>query len=130
MVHLDEHSPHAHIIGVPIGRGYKRGMEKQAAKTKVFTQETLKTLRDQMHKHAERDMEAHPEIFEGESLKEIEQGRNSNWSKEFYIRQKRPEIEENVRKSVLGMLANYKKQVAEESRIRPVPVKNKGMNRD
>lgn len=85
VVHLDEHSPHAHIIGVPIGRGYKRGMEKQAAKTKVFTQDTLKTLQDQMHKHAERDMEAHPEIFEGESLKEIEQGRNSDWSKEFYI---------------------------------------------
>ena len=203
VVHLDEHSPHAHIIGVPIGRGYKRGMEKQAAKTKVFTQDTLKTLQDQMHKHAERDMEAHPEIFEGESLKEIEQGRNSDWSKEFYIRQKqkelqvietkvqeneekleefdakaeetinklveteaqkefmryaflkepktllgkivsdawkkfrdwwdrqkRPEIEGNVRKSVLGKLANYKKQVAEESRIRPVPVKNKGMYRD
>ncbi len=54
------------------------------------------------------------------------------WKKfrDWWDRQKRPEIEGNVRKSVLGMLANYKKQVAEESRIRPVPVKNKGMNRD
>ncbi|MCQ2524447.1 MAG: plasmid recombination protein [Lachnospiraceae bacterium] len=26
VVHLDEHSPHAHVIGLPIGRGYKRGM--------------------------------------------------------------------------------------------------------
>ena len=28
VVHLDEKSPHCHIVGVPIGRGYKRGMEK------------------------------------------------------------------------------------------------------
>ncbi|WP_139225858.1 hypothetical protein [Oribacterium sp. WCC10] len=54
------------------------------------------------------------------------------WKKfrDWWDRHKRPEIEGNVRKSVLGQLANYKKQVAEESRIRPVPVKNKGMNRD
>ena len=26
VVHLDEKLPHAHIVGVPIGRGYKRGM--------------------------------------------------------------------------------------------------------
>lgn len=28
VVHLDEKSPHAHIIGIPIGHGYKRGMKK------------------------------------------------------------------------------------------------------
>ena len=30
VVHLDEKSPHAHIVGVPVGTGYKRGMERQA----------------------------------------------------------------------------------------------------
>ena len=93
VVHLDEKSPHCHIVGVPIGRGYKRGMEKQAAKTKVFTQESLKELQEQMHLHAEQDIAEHPEIFQGESLKEIEKGRNSDWSKEYYIRQKAEKLE-------------------------------------
>lgn len=35
----------------------------------------------------------HPEIFQGESLKEIEKGRNSDWSKEYYIRQKAEKLE-------------------------------------
>lgn len=94
VVHLDEKSPHAHIIGIPIGRGYKRGMEKQTAKTKVFTQDSLTELQEKMHIRADQDMEAHPEIFEGESLKEIEKGRNSDWSKEFFIRQKAETLEE------------------------------------
>ena len=41
-----------------------------------------------MHKYAEREMNEHPEIFEGEDLKEIEKGRNSDWSKEFFVRKK------------------------------------------
>ncbi len=63
-------------------------MRKQAAKTRVFTQETLTELQDKMHKYAEQEMNEHPEIFEGENLKEIEKGRNSDWSKEFFIRKK------------------------------------------
>ena len=94
VVHLDEKSPHAHIVGIPIGQGYKRGMKKQAAKTKVFTTESLHELQDKMHQKAEQDMEEHPEIFEGESLKEIEKGRNSDWTKEFYIRQKEKALED------------------------------------
>jgi len=93
VVHLDEKSPHAHIIGIPIGSGYTRGMNKQVAKTKVFTQESLRVLQEKMHAKAEQDMASHPEIFEGESIKEIEKGRNSDWSKEFFIRQKAEKAE-------------------------------------
>ena len=63
-------------------------MQKQTAKTRVFTQETLMELQDKMHKYAEQEMNEHPEIFEGEDLKAIEKGRNSDWSKEFFIRKK------------------------------------------
>lgn len=94
VIHLDEKSPHAHVVGIPIGQGYKRGMKKQAAKTKVFTTESLHELQEKMHQKAEQDMEKHPEIFDGESLKEIEKGRNSNWTKEFYIRQKEKALED------------------------------------
>lgn len=93
VVHLDEKSPHAHIIGIPIGSGYTRGMNKQVAKTKVFTQESLRVLQEKMHAKAEQDMTSHPEIFSGESIKEIEKGRNSDWSKEFFIKKKAEKAE-------------------------------------
>ena len=94
VVHLDEKSPRVHIIGIPIGRRYKRGMKKQTAKTKVFTQDSLTKLQKKMHIRADQDIEVHPEIFEGESLKDIEKGRNSDWPKKFFIRQKAETLED------------------------------------
>ena len=88
VVHLDESSPHIHLVGVPVASGYKRGPEKQAAKTKVFTQEALVMIQEQMHRFAQSQIEQHPEIFDNEELKKIEKGRNSDYSKEYYIRQK------------------------------------------
>lgn len=115
VVHLDEKSPHAHIIGIPIGHGYKRGMKKQAAKTKVFTTESLHELQEKMHRKAEQDMEEHPEIFEGESLKEIEKGRNSDWTKEFYIRQKEKALEDlNSQYEVLSASVEAAENILEE----------------
>ena len=35
VIHMDENSPHMHVIGVPVATGYKRGLSKQVAKTKV-----------------------------------------------------------------------------------------------
>ena len=48
VIHYDEASPHLHIVGVPVADGYKKGMQKQVAKTKVFTKETLAELQDTM----------------------------------------------------------------------------------
>ena len=36
-LHLDETSPHCHIIGVPIGENFKKGMEKQVSSKSVFS---------------------------------------------------------------------------------------------
>lgn len=32
VVHMDEDSPHMHVVGVPVGRGYIKGMSKQVSK--------------------------------------------------------------------------------------------------
>ena len=93
VVHLDEASPHMHLVGVPVASGYKRGPSKQTAKTKVFTTETLEMIQDQMHRFASQQIQIHPEIFEDEELKKIERGRNTDFSKEYYIRQKAEKIE-------------------------------------
>ena len=41
VVHLDEDSPHMHIVGVPVAGGYKMGLSKQVSKRKIFTKEVL-----------------------------------------------------------------------------------------
>lgn len=49
VVHLDEDSPHMHIVGVPVADGYKKGLSKQVSKRKVFTKEVLsRVLQDEL----------------------------------------------------------------------------------
>ena len=48
VVHLDENSPHMHIVGVPIKDGFKNGMKKQVAKSQIFTKEKLREIQDTM----------------------------------------------------------------------------------
>ena len=94
VMHLDEKSPHMQVIGVPIATGYQRGMNKQVAKTKVFTKERMEQLQDLLHDQAEKLIQEHPEIFGDETLKPKEKGRNNDMSKEFYIRMKQKQYEE------------------------------------
>ena len=48
VVHLDENSPHMHIVGVPVKDGFKNGMKKQVAKSQIFTKEKLREIQDTM----------------------------------------------------------------------------------
>ena len=41
VVHYDEASPHMHVVGVPVGKGFKRGLTTKVSKRSVFTQDTL-----------------------------------------------------------------------------------------
>ena len=50
VVHLDETSPHCHIIGVPIGENFKKGMEKQVSSKSIFSLDKLDKLRDEIEK--------------------------------------------------------------------------------
>lgn len=44
VVHFDEASPHMHVVGVPIGRGFKRGLETKVSKRSIFTPKTLENI--------------------------------------------------------------------------------------
>ncbi len=49
VVHMDEDSPHMHVVGVPVATGYKKGLSKQVSKRKVFTKEVLsEVLQDEL----------------------------------------------------------------------------------
>lgn len=49
-LHLDETSPHLHVVGVPIGTDFKKGMEKQVSSKSVFSVDKLDKLRDEIEK--------------------------------------------------------------------------------
>lgn len=50
VLHLDETSPHLHVVGVPVGTGFKKGLEKQVSSKSVFSLNKLDTLRDEIEK--------------------------------------------------------------------------------
>ena len=49
-LHLDETSPHLHLIAVPIITGQKRGLEKQVSQNKVITKSVLNDIRTEVEK--------------------------------------------------------------------------------
>lgn len=49
-LHIDETSPHLHLIAVPIIVNQKRGLEKQVSQNKVITKEIIKEIRSKVEK--------------------------------------------------------------------------------
>ena len=47
-IHFDEHSPHMHIVGVPVKENCKTGLSRQIGKTSIFTKESLVIIQDKM----------------------------------------------------------------------------------
>ncbi len=50
VIHLDEASPHCHIVAVPIAKGFKTGMEKQVSMKAVLDKKKLFELRKELDK--------------------------------------------------------------------------------
>lgn len=82
VVHYDESSPHLHVVGVPVSSGFKKGLERQVSKTRVFTADRLSYLQDKMRENAENCMKEYQELFKNARLKEKEKGRNKDIPKE------------------------------------------------
>ena len=47
-IHFDEHSPHMHIVGVPVKENCNTGLSRQVGKTSIFTKESLVVIQDKM----------------------------------------------------------------------------------
>ena len=76
VIHFDELSPHLHLVGVPVKDGYKKGMEKQPAKSKVFTKESLQQIQDEMRNCCIR---SYNRVYEKNAiLKQKQLGRNQD----------------------------------------------------
>ena len=92
VVHLDEDSPHMHIVGVPVADGYKKGLSKQVSKRKVFTKEVLsQVLQDELREVANKEVN---DCF-GEQIKEKSKGRNHDLTvAEYKVAQETEHLEQ------------------------------------
>ena len=102
VVHMDENSPHMHVVGVPVATGYKKGLSKQVSKRKVFTKEVLsEVLQDELRAVANTKVK----IAFDEQVREKSKGRNHDLSvMEYKV------IKEEIRYDELKEQADEKKQ--------------------
>lgn len=79
VVHLDESTPHLHIVGVPVGYGKNKGLSKKVQKNAIFNKKTLTKMQANMRMQAERDCRQYlsPHI----SFKDKQRGRNTDYKK-------------------------------------------------
>lgn len=92
VVHLDEDSPHMHIVGVPVADGYKKGLSKQVSKRKVFTKEVLsRVLQDELREVANKEVND----WFGKQIKEKSKGRNHDLTvAEYKVAQETEHLEQ------------------------------------
>lgn len=102
VVHMDEDSPHMHVVGVPVATGYKKGLSKQVSKRKVFTKEVLsEVLQDELRAVANTKVK----IAFDEKVREKSKGRNHDLSvMEYKV------LKEEIRYDELKEQADEKKQ--------------------
>ncbi|WP_455950480.1 plasmid recombination protein [Eubacterium sp.] len=102
VVHMDEDSPHMHVVGGPVGTGYKKGMSKQVSKRKVFTKDVLSiVLQDKLRAFANEKAK----IVLGEQIREKSKGRNHDLSvMEYKV------LKEEIRYDELKEQADEKQQ--------------------
>ncbi len=91
VVHFDEASPHMHVVGVPIGRGFKRGLETKVSKRSVFTPKTLEDiLQNRLRETASIEMLIHFGVL----VKEKQKGKNHDLTvAEYKVQQETERLE-------------------------------------
>lgn len=79
VVHMDESTPHLHIVGIPIGYGKNKGLSKKVQKNAIFNKKTLTKMQADMRLQAQRDCRQYlsPHI----SFKDKQRGRNTDYKK-------------------------------------------------
>lgn len=149
-LHLDETSPHLHVIGVPIGTDFKKGLEKQVSSKSVFSIGKLEILREKIEKTIIEDfnkvynvnvekkqekglIEEHLNITDYKQIKPVLDELVKMVDKNIAIEQVKEEIKKKD-KQKLGKeeeLKNKAKEIAEaEEKVKELTEKNKKMETD
>lgn len=83
VAHLDESTPHLHIVGVPVGYGKNKGLSKKVQKNAIFNKKTLTKMQAEMRQQAERDCRQYLSPYI--SFVSKRQGRNTDYKKEELV---------------------------------------------
>lgn len=114
VVHLDETSPHMHIVGVPIKYNCKTGMKMQVGKSDVFTKERLVKIQDTMR---EKCINSFNKFYKSnDTLKEKQKGRNRDIhvSEMYNYQELKKELE--VKKASIDNNTNKIKSINDSSK--------------
>lgn len=104
-IHFDEHSPHFHIVGVPVKENCKTGLSRQVGKTSIFTKESLVVIQDKMR---EKCIEEFNQVYQLDNkLKEKKKGKNRDYT--AYERLKFNEKANELKKE----LSNLREEVSD-----------------
>lgn len=71
VIHLDEASPHCHIVAVPVAKGFKTGMEKQVSAKAVLEKKKLYGLRKELD---EKLINEYNKVYDKDLVKREEKG--------------------------------------------------------
>ena len=149
-LHLDETSPHLHVIGVPIGTDFKKGLEKQVSSKSVFSLDKLDKLREKIEKTLITDfnkvynlnvekkqekglIEEHLNITDYKKLKPAIDELVKLVDKNIALEQVKEEIKkkDNEKTNKEEELKTKGKEVAEaEEKVKEITEKNKKMETD
>lgn len=120
VVHFDEASPHMHVVGVPIGRGFKRGLETKVSKRSVFTPKTLENiLQNSLRQTASVEMLIHFGVL----VKDKQKGKNYDLTvAEYKVQQETKRLEMvagfwNVQKEQAVKVSEIREEIMPENRI-------------
>ena len=104
-IHFDEHSPHFHIVGVPVKENCRTSLSRQVGKTSIFTKESLVVIQDKMR---EKCINEFNQVYQLDNkLKEKQKGKNRDYT--AYERLKFNEKANELKKE----LSNLREEVSD-----------------
>ena len=116
-IHYDESCPHMHLVGVPISKENKRGMEKQVSQNKVITLKNLDLIREDVEKMFAREYKRvyneEISIKHGSEIDEHLNIRQYKKAKEILNVAKKYEYNVKIKDAVEEELENVKEEIKE-----------------
>lgn len=131
VVHLDESTPHLHIVGVPVGYGKNKGLSKKVQKNAIFNKKTLTKMQADMRLQAQRDCRQYLSPYI--SFKDKQRGRNIDYKKEELVAlntsiYKAKKQLESLNKQNINIQKQINKYQIEQKYYKPVKINTKEQN--
>lgn len=131
VVHLDESTPHLHVVGIPVGYGKNKGLSKKVQKNAIFNKKTLTKMQAEMRQQAERDCRQYLSPYI--SFVSKRQGRNTDYKKQELvalntsIHNAKKQLE-SLNKQNINIQKQINKFQLEQKYYKPVKINTKEQN--